>query len=70
MMDSLHLYDEPIHVTDSEMKRDYSGEAKSPRSRTIRPVKYYHIDFGNARVYLLNKARLANIVDPRGTVGI
>lgn len=51
MMDSLHLYDEPIHVTDSEMKRDYSGEAKSPRSRTIRPVTYYHIDFGNARVY-------------------
>ena len=50
-MDALHLYDEPVHPTSPYMKRDFSREAKKPRSRTKRPVKYYHTDFGNARLY-------------------
>lgn len=55
MMDSEPLYDEPLHPTSTYMKRDFSGPAKEPRSRTLRPVKYYHIDFGHARMYSPDK---------------
>lgn len=51
MMDARPLYEEPVHPTNSRMKLDYSGEAKPPRSRTLRPVRYYHIDFGHASQY-------------------
>lgn len=48
MMDFTPLCDEPVHPADLSYKRDYSGRAKPPRDRTLRPVKYYHIDFGHA----------------------
>lgn len=69
MMDSLHLYDEPIHVMDRDMKRDFSGEAKSPRSRTVRPVRYYHIDFGNARIYSPEQGAAREYTGPEGYGG-
>lgn len=49
MMDSVHLYDEPVNPVEWNMKRDLSAMAKKPRSRTERPVRYYHTDFGHAR---------------------
>lgn len=51
MMDSQNLYDEPVHPSQTHMKRDLSGLAKKPHTRTARPVKYYHIDFGLSRIY-------------------
>lgn len=51
MMDSAPLYDEPLHPSSTNMKRDFSGPARKPKSRTLRPVKYFHIDFGHARMY-------------------
>jgi hypothetical protein len=50
MMDSAPLYAEPIHPVDDSKNRDFTGPSK-PRSRTLYPVKYYHIDFGKARRY-------------------
>lgn len=51
MMDSLHLYDEPVHPTRKDMKRNFRGPAKKPRTRTERPVNYYLVDFGRSRLY-------------------
>lgn len=51
MMDSSPLYDDPIHPIKPRMKRDWSDKAGKARSRTERPVKYYHIDSGLTRSY-------------------
>lgn len=51
MMDSLHLYDDPVHPTRWSLKRDCSGPAAKPRTRTERPVRYLLIDFGHAEKY-------------------
>ncbi|KAF9463616.1 hypothetical protein BDZ94DRAFT_1218058 [Collybia nuda] len=50
MMDSTALYDEPVHPVNSDQSRDYTRWIK-PGKRTIRPVKYYHIDSGHMRRY-------------------
>lgn len=55
MMDASPLYDEPLHPVDAHMKRDYSGRAAKPQSRTLRPVKYYYIDFGHACQYNISE---------------
>lgn len=49
-MDSAPLYNEPIHVLNYFMNRDYTRRVKRT-SRTLRPVKYYFIDFGSARQF-------------------
>ena len=51
MMDASPLDDEPRHPVNSVMKLDYSGHVGKPHTRTLRPVRYYHIDFGHARRY-------------------
>lgn len=52
MMDSVEvLHDEPVHPIEWNMKRDFSGLARKPRSRTDRPVRYYLIDFGLSHQY-------------------
>lgn len=51
MVDFSPLYDEPVHPACPTMRLDFSGRSKRPRSRTLRPVKYYHIDFGHACRY-------------------
>lgn len=50
MMDFSPLYDDDVHPCNFLMKRDWSGPAKRPLNRTLRPVKYYHIDFGHSLV--------------------
>lgn len=49
-MDSTPLYDEPVHPVNHTMNRDFTRPAK-PHPRTVRPVKYYYIDLGDARHY-------------------
>lgn len=51
MMDAIPLFDEARHPVKPSMKLDFSGPVKKPRSRTLRPVRYYYIDFGHARRY-------------------
>lgn len=51
MMDSSPLYDEPVHPTTTLKVMDYSRFSKPPNSRTLRPTRYYHIDFGESRQY-------------------
>lgn len=55
MMDPSPLYDEKVHPVDHHMRRDFTGRAKEPHTRTLRPVKYYHVDFGHACRYDLSK---------------
>jgi serine/threonine protein kinase len=50
MMDSAPLYDGPIHPVEHHMSRDYTRSVKQ-QTRTLCPVKYYLIDFGNACHY-------------------
>ncbi|KAF9455576.1 kinase-like domain-containing protein [Collybia nuda] len=50
MLDPLPLYDEPFHPTNPAMSQDYTHPVKR-HSRTLRPVKYYYIDFGNAMYF-------------------
>lgn len=49
-MDSGPLYNEPIHVVDYYMNQDYT-RLVNRRTRTLCPVKYYYIDFGNSVQY-------------------
>ncbi|KAG6886899.1 hypothetical protein C0995_003506 [Termitomyces sp. Mi166 len=51
LADSLCLFDSPPHPADRSMKRDYSGRVSILFSRTLKPVKYYFIDFGLSKVY-------------------
>lgn len=51
MMDHVPLYGEPPHPACEYMKLDFSDFVVKPRSRTLRPIKYYLIDFGHARRY-------------------
>ncbi|KAF9457848.1 kinase-like domain-containing protein [Collybia nuda] len=53
MVDPRPLYDEPFHPTDPTMSQDYTHYVKR-YSRTLRPVKYYYIDFGNALQFNLD----------------
>ena len=46
MEDGLSLYTFPPHPFWHGMRRDFIGRAPKPMSRTIRPTKYYLIDFG------------------------
>ncbi|KAG5646241.1 hypothetical protein DXG03_004068 [Asterophora parasitica] len=51
MADDHHLYSSPLHPASPNMKRDYSGRAPKPASRTRNPVKYYLVDFSISEVY-------------------
>ncbi|KAH0586004.1 hypothetical protein H2248_007282 [Termitomyces sp. 'cryptogamus'] len=46
MEDGLSLYTTPPHPFKHEMRRDFIDRTPKPVSRTIRPTKYYLIDFG------------------------
>ncbi|KAG6910427.1 hypothetical protein DXG01_010782 [Tephrocybe rancida] len=51
MADTLRLFDFPPHPVRPYMKRDFSGMMLEPASRTLKPVKYYLIDFGLSKIY-------------------
>ncbi|KAG6835590.1 hypothetical protein H0H93_016720 [Arthromyces matolae] len=51
MADTQHLFDSPPHPSRLRMRRDFSGPSKQLASRTLKPVKYYLIDFGLSKVY-------------------
>ncbi|KAF8893552.1 kinase-like domain-containing protein [Infundibulicybe gibba] len=50
MMDSTHLYREPVHPVNNLRTFDYRRRSRA-FTRTERPVKYYLIDFGLSRHY-------------------
>lgn len=49
-MDAMPLFDETPHPLDHTMNKDYTRQLK-PRSRSLRPVRYYFIDFGLSKHY-------------------
>ncbi|KAG5732433.1 hypothetical protein E4T56_gene8384, partial [Termitomyces sp. T112] len=51
MADTACLFDSPPHPSKKYMKRDFSGMVSKQTSRTLKPVKYYLIDFGLAEIY-------------------
>ncbi|KAG6900303.1 hypothetical protein C0993_012735 [Termitomyces sp. T159_Od127] len=51
MGDGLILFDSPPHPSQRIMKRDFSGRAPKPTTRTLRPIKYYFIDFDLSHKY-------------------
>ncbi|KAG6901324.1 hypothetical protein C0995_013582 [Termitomyces sp. Mi166 len=51
MADTAGLFDSPPHPSKTNMKRDFSGKLSKPISRTLKPVKYYLIDFGLSEIY-------------------
>ncbi|KAG6855620.1 hypothetical protein H0H87_000226 [Tephrocybe sp. NHM501043] len=51
MAEAQHLFDGPIHPLNDYMRRDFSGPASVVTSRTLKPVKYYLIDFGLSKEY-------------------
>lgn len=57
MMDPSNLFEIPCHPVNDIMTRDYSRFAQTPHSRTLRPVRYYLIDFGHSRRYNSKSAR-------------
>ncbi|KAG6891261.1 hypothetical protein C0995_008513 [Termitomyces sp. Mi166 len=58
MADSQHLFDAPPHPFRNIMKRDFTGRPSIISSRTIKPVKYYLIDFDLSKEYPLGAPRL------------
>ncbi|KAG6847854.1 hypothetical protein H0H93_005506 [Arthromyces matolae] len=58
MADSGPLYDHLLHPVNYYMRRDYRGFAPNPVSRTIRPIKYYFIDFDLSTVFGPDDVRL------------
>ncbi|KAG6886790.1 hypothetical protein C0995_004658, partial [Termitomyces sp. Mi166 len=51
MADTAHLFDSPPHPLEGNLKRDFSGRVSKLTSRTLKPVKYYLIDFGLSEIY-------------------
>ncbi|KAG6918251.1 hypothetical protein DXG01_015625 [Tephrocybe rancida] len=51
MADSKHLFDCPPHPFNNFMRRDFKKPASIITSRTIKPVKYYLIDFDLSKEY-------------------
>ncbi|KAG6820825.1 hypothetical protein H0H93_011119 [Arthromyces matolae] len=51
-------YDHPPHPMNWFRKRDFSGRPSPPISRTIKPIKYYFIDFDLSQIYGREDARL------------
>ncbi|KAG6884440.1 hypothetical protein C0992_006322 [Termitomyces sp. T32_za158] len=51
LSDSLCLFDSPPHPARESMKRDYSAMVSNKSSRTLKPVKYYFVDFGLTKIY-------------------
>ncbi|KNZ74345.1 hypothetical protein J132_07203 [Termitomyces sp. J132] len=58
MADSQHLFDAPPHPFLTFMKRDFTGRPSIVASRTIKPVKYYLIDFDLSKEYPPGAPRL------------
>lgn len=50
MMDATGMYPDSFHPVKIKRSRDWKGKAKY-HSRTLRPPKYYFIDFGLSQVY-------------------
>ena len=51
MADTACLFDSPPHPCKRYMKRNFSGRVSKLTSRTLKPVKYYLIDFGLSEIY-------------------
>ncbi|KAG6858813.1 hypothetical protein C0995_013749 [Termitomyces sp. Mi166 len=51
LANSLCLFDSPPHPKKGNMKRDFSGMVSIMSSRTLKPLKYYFIDFGLSKIY-------------------
>ncbi|KAG5732060.1 hypothetical protein E4T56_gene18833 [Termitomyces sp. T112] len=51
MADTACLFDSPPHPWKRRMKRDFSGRVSNPTSRTLKPVKYFLLDFGLSQTY-------------------
>ncbi|KAG6827934.1 hypothetical protein H0H87_003316 [Tephrocybe sp. NHM501043] len=51
MAEAQHLFDAPIHPFKVNMRRDFASRASIITSRTLKPVKYYLIDFGLSKEY-------------------
>ncbi|KNZ77211.1 hypothetical protein J132_06206 [Termitomyces sp. J132] len=51
MADTACLFDSPPHPWKRRMKRDFSGRVSNPTSRTLKPVKYFLLDFGLSQAY-------------------
>ncbi|KAG5353282.1 hypothetical protein C0989_008790 [Termitomyces sp. Mn162] len=58
MADSQHLFDSPPHPFRTFTKRDFAGRPSIVASRTIKPVKYYIIDFDLSKEYPPGASRL------------
>ncbi|KNZ73253.1 hypothetical protein J132_08021 [Termitomyces sp. J132] len=58
MADSQHLFDSPPHPFRTFTKRDFTGRPSIVASRTIKPVKYYIIDFDLSKEYPPGASRL------------
>ncbi|KAG6827045.1 hypothetical protein H0H92_013390 [Tricholoma furcatifolium] len=52
MVDAVHLFKSPPHIFEPWKQRDFSGRSTVVASRTLKPVRYYVIDFGISRQYL------------------
>jgi hypothetical protein len=51
MADTQHLYDPLPHPSFIYRSRDFLGYPRVIASRTLKPVKYYLIDYGLSKVY-------------------
>ncbi|KAG6825702.1 hypothetical protein H0H87_008874 [Tephrocybe sp. NHM501043] len=51
MADAQHLFDAPVHPFRGYMRRDFVGLASIVTSQTLKPVKYYLIDFDLSKEY-------------------
>ncbi|TFK37971.1 kinase-like domain-containing protein, partial [Crucibulum laeve] len=63
MMDATKLYPSPPHPINLKKRRDYTGPA-TPTTRTLKPVKYYFIDFGLSRRYDLAAPLESRLEEP------
>ncbi|KAG6827383.1 hypothetical protein H0H87_004896 [Tephrocybe sp. NHM501043] len=51
MAHAQHSFDAPIHPFQEYMRRNFAGPALVITSQTLKPVKYYLIDFGLSKEY-------------------
>ncbi|KAG6863865.1 hypothetical protein C0993_010093 [Termitomyces sp. T159_Od127] len=51
MADTTCLFESPPHPWERHMRRDFSRKVSKPIARTLKPVKYYLIDFGLSEIF-------------------
>lgn len=54
MMGSRDMWPEPYHIMVPYRNQAFTTHVKKPSTRTVRPPKYYIIDYGLSRQYSLN----------------